>query len=262
MNCNECRPLTQAYVDNELDTPTAIRVASHMEECPTCRSACENTRLLHGALEKHATHYQAPAHLRHRVQLMIDAEKASSRKASRLSRSWIGWGLSTGFSAAFAIMLALYLQVPSASEQFEQELVADHYRSLMADHLTDVASSDKHTVKPWFTGKLDFSPPVHDLAQQDFPLVGGRLEYLDKRPAAALAYRHGRHLINLFVLPNEGRGKDTSSEIHTRQGFQLIHWTQSGMAYWAVSDMSAEEMLRFQRLLSSRIAEGEPAVSQ
>jgi anti-sigma factor RsiW len=250
MDCKESCNLMPAYVDNELDSPDAIKVASHIAGCAACTDACEEAQALRIAVRDHATHYQAPSHLRHRIQTAIDKEKSARRKKPGLSWAWINFGVATAFSFAFALTLVPYLAAPSASEQFDQELIADHYRSLMANHLIDIESSDRHTVKPWFTGKLDFSPPVHDLAQQGFPLIGGRLDYLNRQPAAALAYRHGKHLINLFVLPDRAN-KDTAVEARTRQGFQLVHWAQSGMAYWLVSDMSLQELIEFQRLLSS-----------
>jgi len=251
MNCKESCNLMSAYVDNELDSSDAIKVAAHIAECATCAATYEETLKLRAAIKDHAISYQAPSHLRHRIQVAIDKEKSISRKKDKFSWAWINFGLATAFSAAFAFTLALYVGVPSESERFDEELVADHYRSLMADHLTDVVSSDHHTVKPWFTGKLDFSPPVYDLAQQGFPLLGGRLDYLNERPVAVLAYRHAKHLVNLFVMPDKAN-KDVPVETRTKQGFQLVHWARSGMAYWAISDMNSRELLEFQRTLSSQ----------
>jgi anti-sigma factor RsiW len=122
----------------------------------------------------------------------------------------------------------------------------------MADHLADVASSDQHTVKPWFSGKLDFSPTVVDFAQQGFPLIGGRLDYLNQRPVAALAYRHRQHVVNLFVWPDKTR-RDAPQQIVSRQGYQLIHWTEAGMCYWVISDMNIQDLSEFKRLLVTQI---------
>lgn len=251
MDCKESLEMMSAYVDNELAASDAIRVASHVAGCAECAAVHDGMRFSKAVVAGHAARHQAPAHLRHRIQTMIDREKSAGRKRKKFSWAWINAGAAAAFSTAFAFTFLLYVNTPSEAERFDQEVVADHYRSLMADHLTDVESSDRHTVKPWFTGKLDFSPPVHDLAQQGFPLVGGRLDYLNHRTAAALAYRHGKHFINLFVLPDSAN-RNAPPESRTMQGFHLLHWTRSGMAYWAVSDMGTEEMSEFQRLLASQ----------
>jgi anti-sigma factor RsiW len=133
---------------------------------------------------------------------------------------------------------------PSANDRLTRELIAGHVRSLMVSHLTDVASSDQHTVKPWFEGKLDFSPPVIDLTEQGFPLVGARLDYLDNRPVAALVYQRQQHVINLFIWP-AAHDAEKGEQMVTQQGYHLLHWAQAGLSYWAVSNLNLDELQAF-----------------
>ena len=162
------------------------------------------------------------------------------------SRHWLWWPRLATVAAGVAV-LAVILWRPSASG-VSQELLADHIRSLMANHLTDVPSTDQHTVKPWFNGKLDFSPVVKDLAAQGFPLAGGRLDYLAGRPVAALVYKRRQHVINLFTWPAPGL-PDRAEETTSRQGYNTVSWTRAGMSYAAVSDLNMKELREFAALV-------------
>jgi anti-sigma factor RsiW len=139
-----------------------------------------------------------------------------------------------------SVSMSLYLAVPSPEQRLTQELVDDHVRSLQSNHLFDVISTDKHTVKPWFNGKLDFAPPVIDLAQQGYPLVGGRLDFLHGRPVAVMVYSYKLHPINLYVWPGDDAG--AVPHIQERQGYHLAHWSAAGMNYWAITDAGENEL--------------------
>jgi anti-sigma factor RsiW len=156
-------------------------------------------------------------------------------------------------AAAALVLFTLvpFLRGPSTEEILTREVVSGHVRSLMANHLADVPSSDQHTVKPWFNGKLDFSPPVEDLAKQGFPLIGGRLDYLDNRPVAALIYQRQKHFINLFIWPS-GSDSDVETKTTSHQGYNLFHWTKSGMTYWAASDLNNAELQEFVQLVQNQ----------
>lgn len=212
------------------------------------------------AIKAQATRYAAPPALRERIVAALNqAEPVKAAPPRRPFQTfWQQWG---GMGAAFAcgvvasLVLGSFQAAPGEEDRLSQEIVAGHVRSLMVDHLADVASTDQHTVKPWFSGKLDFSPPVHDLAMQGFPLLGGRLDYLDGRPVAALVYRRQQHTINLFVWPASGT---RSVKLLSRQGFNMTDWSDSGMQFWAVSDLSAVELQTFTQLLRQQYAQSPP----
>ena len=214
-------------------------------------------------IRQQITRHQAPPALRRRIHFMLNqhsAAPAAPRGAGNwlrmgswpAPRQWLGQWLGIGASFACGALLAVGVVRYQASDQanenltqqFEQQLVASHVRSLMAAHKTDVASSDQHTVKPWFVGKLDYAPVVIDLAREGFPLLGGRLDYVDGRAVAALVYARGGHVINLFVRP-EGEARALRTGQTTRQGYNLSGWTQSSMQFWAVTDASADELSQF-----------------
>ena len=215
-----------------------------------------------GALiRREATRHAPPADLAQRI--LADTRVAAAPQAASSPRrhepasarpAWRRWFESTlvfGAGAATAWFVAGSLFVPGATDRTVDELAGSHVRSLMAAHLTDVASTDRHTVKPWFAGKLDFSPPVHDLTAQGYPLAGARLDVVGGRPVAALVYREQQHLVNLFVWPVSAKAAPAAAQ--TRQGYNLVGWAQRGMQFWAVSDANADELHRFTDALRAQI---------
>ena len=207
----------------------------------------EMARLLRENLMRH----KAPSELRRQIRQDIRKNGPISRHASLLA--WIRsmhvqWAsLSTGVAAGVLITsISAHLYFSPSEDALAEEVVISHVRSLMVDHLSDVASSDQHTVKPWFSGKLDYAPPVQDFANRGFALLGGRIDYVDHRAVAALVYQHKEHVINAFVWP--AAQADSSVRQRTRRGFNMIEWSAEGMRYWVVSDISLDDLEEFARL--------------
>ncbi|MFY9528677.1 MAG: anti-sigma factor [Candidatus Acidiferrales bacterium] len=248
MRCDDARPLIDSYLDGELDLVRNLEMERHLEQCPACGPKCEDARELRLAIRTEVPYFRAPKGFEKRVREMVRKESGEKSRTGTAPWQWIG------VAAALALVVLLGPRVagiwtrPSLEALLTQEVVAGHVRSLMANHLTDVASTDQHTVKPWFHGKLDFAPPVVDLASEGFPLVGGRLDYVDHRSVAALVYQRRQHYINLYVWPATGK-TDASEKQQTRDGYNILHWTRAGMTYWAISDLANNEMERFADLL-------------
>ena len=234
-----------AYLDGELAAPDAAELEQHLRACPECSRLERRRRALSTALRDELPRFPAPDTLRAGVRAGARAE--AGRRARRRAPSWgtLAVAASLALVAFGSRQLALR---GAAGEAITNQVLASHVRSLMPGHLTDVLSSDQHTVKPWFNGKLDFSPPVYDFAGAGFPLVGGRLEYVDGRPAAALAYSRRQHVISVFVWPAD-QGRTARPRATTRQGYHLLHWATPAYAYWVVSDLGLAELGDFVALL-------------
>ena len=232
-----------AYVDNELSVERALEVRAHLASCPPCQKDFERLRTLRDVL--HRTLKPAEPSAAFLKKLRQSVRKAEPAPWSRRLAQW-GWA--AGPLAAAALVVLVVAAPRRASADFTTEVVAAHLRSLQANHLTDVASSDRHTVKPWFEGKLPFSFPVRDFRAQGFTLEGGRLDYLGGQPVGALVYRAGRHAINLFLWPvQDVPGGAPHAE--TRNGIQSLHWVSDGMSWWLVSDTGSAELEQLASLL-------------
>ena len=222
--------------------------------------------LIH-AISRGAPYYKAPHELRERIHSSLREEIAGrpTRNVAPDTQplfprrqpesrtillgtpwNWLALAAAIIFAAIIALNLVPRLQRPGADQFLATQLIASHVRSLMANHLTDVASSDQHTVKPWLDAKLDFAPPVVDLASEGFPLIGGRLDYLDNRPVAALVYQRRKHFINVFVWPGEAAAARPAMAM-SHQGYQLLHWADPDFNYWAVSDVNANDLQLFKQ---------------
>jgi len=249
MNCHDASLLKHAWADGELDVVRTMDIEQHLESCAACALAFENVRALKSAVKSDELYFRAPAGLERgiRARLRLERERAPGPRPAWWQ--WLKFAVPTA-GVAFALGLLVFpLSGPSAEERLGQEVTSSHVRSLMAEHKTDVASSDRHTVKPWFNGKLDFAPPVIDLAEHGFPLVGGRLDYLQNRAVAALVYQRHQHFINLFIWP---AASESASPLWERawRGYNLVHWTRAGMTFWAVSDLNGAELKQFAVLFS------------
>src|SRR6266487_6084267 len=267
MNCEQCKNLMDGYLDRELDPITNQEIEQHLRDCRNCDQAYKAHGSLMRAIGDGAPYYKASATLRERIQSSLRQEIAKEPVRNVVEDSpslfsarprwtrtvsfgtpWSRLALAAAivFAAIIAFNLMSRLQRPGNHQFLATQLIASHARSLMANHLTDVASSDQHTVKPWLDTKLDFAPPVVDLSSEGFPLIGGRLDYLDNRPVAALVYQRRKHFINLFVWPGEtGAARPTMAMSH--QGYQLLHWADPDFNYWAVSDVNANDLQTFKQ---------------
>ncbi len=240
MNCAEIHPLLHPYTDGELDLVRSLEVEQHLNTCAACATQKNSLQSLRSLLRNSDLAFRAPDSLRKKVRAIAPAPESEIRPRT-FDPSWLWKWLAIG-ATAFAVC-TLVLRPPgiSGNDRLADEAVAGHVRSLMAGHLMDVASSDQHTVKPWFDGKLDFAPDVKDFAADGFPLIGGRLDYLDDRPVAALVYRRNKHVINVFVWP-ENNANVAMPETQNLRGYNVINRQANGLRYCLVSDLNEKEL--------------------
>lgn len=245
MNCSEMNLLIHAYADGELDVVRSLDVEQHVKNCSGCAAKLNSLKSLRNAFKESELAYRAPASLRREVRRIAHPAIDESRP---FNLQWLWRWIAVGATAVAVLAIALRPTGITPDEALLNDVVSSHVRSLMAGHLTDVLSSDQHTVKPWFAGKLDFSPDVKDFAAQDFPLVGGRLDYVNGRTVAALVYRHNKHLINVFIWPVTSVGGLAEKSTNYR-GYHVIDWEKNGFHYSLVSDMDENGLEQLAGLL-------------
>jgi len=248
VDCKATQDWLHAYIDGQLDLAQTVEIERHLAGCNACTQARDNHRVLQDSIRAAGLEFRCPDRLRSSIEAAIRRETKGSNARLSIPRRWLATAASLLLIGSISWLVMRPASSHSSDDRISQEVVASHVRSLLADHLTDVASNDRHTVKPWFAGKLDFAPSVFDLSSEGFPLVGGRLDYLEHRPVVALVYHRRKHVINLFIWPSEqaATGTPQSATIH---GYQIVHWSEAGNSCWAVSDLNATELRQFVQLI-------------
>jgi anti-sigma factor RsiW len=245
MYCKESEALMDGYFDGELDLVHSLELEGHLQECPACARLHTGRKTMRAALSASPLRYSAPPGLKVAVRAALKAEHRKEKPRFE----WTLWRWVPSFAIALVVVVSVVWLNRGAPGTLEQEVVDAHVRSLLAAHLFDVPSSDRHTVKPWFAGKLDFSPSVPDLASQGFELAGGRLDYLGNRTVASLVYRRRQHVINVFVWPTSAG--DRAPHASGRNGYNVVEQVHSGMTYWLVSDLNRDELEQLAALLGT-----------
>jgi anti-sigma factor RsiW len=256
MTCEETHILLHALIDNELDAGHAREVEAHVASCRCCTEQLRDYRWMHDGMSGPGMRYQAPERLRSRIETALPNMTLPSARAGAPSRRSLfnGFAMGSVISTALAACLILFVVHTEDDQRIVGDVVSAHLRSLQGDHLIDVQSTDQHTVKPWFNGRLDVAPPVIDLTTQGFTLIGGRLDYIDGRPVAAIVYKRRAHIINLFV--SQIAGSENGAGMEKLQGFTVWSWTWSDLRFRAVSDINSEELQEFGDKLKTGVQSG------
>lgn len=243
--CADRELLLGGLIDGELDAANTALVEAHVARCEDCREELERLQAIRNLLRTDGVRHSAPETLKQRI---ADLPELSPKAGNR--HMLPGW-LAPGLAGALAASLAMMVFIPESDQAgIDQQLVSSHVRSLQPGHLTDVQTTNQHVVKPWFNGKIDFAPPVPELARQGFPLAGGRLDSIDGRTVAAIVYHRRLHTVNLFVWPSRPASGRTSVE----DGFELVEWSDGGLRFAAVSDIPPQELQQFERAFRAEVA--------
>jgi anti-sigma factor RsiW len=258
--CAEWEVTLHGFIDGELDSAHSLQFEQHLALCSHCTHQVERFQALKHVVSQNGVRWQTPDHVRAQVLAAISREAgthtrslATPKRGESEQFSILGFIKQWMFVPSLAVLAAsLFLVIAPTHDRspIEDEIIASHVRSLLVNHLTDVTTSNQHTVKPWFNGKIDFSPPVVDLASEGFPLVGGRVDYIGGRVVAALIYRRNAHLINVFVWP----ALPAAAIATSRDGFNMDSWSKNGLIFWAVSDTSADDVNKFREAFTEQTA--------
>jgi anti-sigma factor RsiW len=247
MSCSEALRVHE-YFDGELDAGAAAEVERHLETCVDCAALLKDLETTRIGLRESGPYYRASDELRARIADALDDESGErpARRPARIGKGFLWGAVSGGGATALAAALAVMLFLPAAPNLAVDDITNAHLRSMMSDHLIDVVSSDRHTVKPWFAGHTDVSPPAVDFAKDGYALIGGRADYVDGHRAAVVVYRHGKHIINVFAWIDGGEHLPATA-LHN--GYHLVFWKSGNIAYCAVSDTGLEEIATLTRLV-------------
>jgi len=243
MNCDEAKVLLHGLVDNEIDAEHACRIEAHVGACACCAAQLRLYRAMRRMMSNADLRFSAPPGLRTRIKAMLPVRAAGA--PYRLLTLFKGFAFGSALSATAAALLMIAVIRSDQDQVIVSDVVSAHLRSLQANHLTDVQSSDQHGVKPWFSDRLGVAPPAPDLTPQGFNLVGGRIDYVVGKAVAAIVYRRSDHVINLFVA--QGAKAEHSARVETMQGFNVELWSEKGLNLCAVGDVSAEELEDFRK---------------
>lgn len=252
--CDGWDILLHAYSDGEMRPEDVPALEQHLVQCAGCAEELADIQRLRRLASQPDVTWRAPDDLKRRILDSIVGESRQNRQYMKMPTRLIDvirrWSFLPSF-AALAASLWLFYSAPSSELALQDQIVASHVRSLLANHLVDVPTSNQHTIRPWFNGKLDFAPPVSDLAAEGFPLVGARMDYIDNRVVAALVYRRHGHVLNLFIW----NGHEAASRAASHTGYNFASWTTDGLVFWVVSDIAASDLQRFEALLRERRGE-------
>lgn len=240
MNCSVAREMLGPFFDGELNADSELQLRLHLSSCESCTEILTRLQSRRAMMRNGDFNYQAPADLEARIRKSIGSRRNSA------ASNWRTWGAIAATVLVASTLSIRLLQPTPDQDQLKDQVVSSHVRAMMTGHTVDIVSTDRHTVKPWFNGRIDFSPPVNDLASQGFPLAGGRVDYVGGRSVATLVYQRRKHVIDLFVWPAANR---ESNGDESSKGYNVIRWRNGGMYFVAVSDLNKMELGQFKDLL-------------